>query len=92
MVNKKMDKIEESMYIARMAEQAERYRDMADAMRHVVGLGGGVSPEQRELLSVAYQNLTGTLRSSRRMLSVHVDDTRKQVPYSPVLWCMHLYT
>lgn len=52
-----------------MAEQAERYDDMADFMKKVTELGGELSNEERNLLSVAYKNVVGARRSSWRVIS-----------------------
>lgn len=63
---------------AKLAEQAERYDDMASAMKQVTELGekGGppsekeqLSNEERNLLSVAYKNVVGARRSSWRVIS-----------------------
>lgn len=54
---------------ARLAEQAERYDDMADFMRKVTETGNELSNEERNLLSVAYKNVVGARRSSWRVIS-----------------------
>jgi len=54
---------------AKYAEQAERYDDMATAMKKVTILGGDLQQEERNLLSVAYKNVVGARRSSWRVLS-----------------------
>ncbi|XP_065179588.1 14-3-3 protein zeta/delta-like [Sycon ciliatum] len=54
---------------AKIAEQAERYDDMAGAMKSVTEAGGELSPEERNLLSVAYKNVVGARRSSWRVIS-----------------------
>ena len=54
---------------AKLAEQAERYDDMADAMKRVAAMGGEPSAEDRNLLSVAYKNVIGARRASWRILS-----------------------
>ncbi|KAJ8288510.1 hypothetical protein COCON_G00011690 [Conger conger] len=54
---------------AKLAEQAERYDDMADAMKAVTMLGTELSNEERNLLSVAYKNVVGARRSSWRVIS-----------------------
>ena len=54
---------------AKLAEQAERYDDMADAMKQVTELGEELSNEERNLLSVAYKNVVGARRSSWRVIS-----------------------
>ena len=73
-----MDKIDKFIFIARMAEQVRRYRDMATAMAKVVSCGGGLNEEQREMVSVAYQNLTSVLRSSIRKLTEDEEDRPRQ--------------
>lgn len=42
---------------AKLAEQAERYDDMAAAMKAVTEQGDELSNEERNLLSVAYKNV-----------------------------------
>uniref|UniRef100_UPI00358F6B7F 14-3-3 protein gamma-B isoform X1 n=1 Tax=Myxine glutinosa TaxID=7769 RepID=UPI00358F6B7F len=54
---------------ARLAEQAERYDDMAAAMKSVTELNEALSNEERNLLSVAYKNVVGARRSSWRVIS-----------------------
>ncbi|KAA8593584.1 hypothetical protein FQN60_009700 [Etheostoma spectabile] len=53
---------------AKLAEQAERYDDMAAAMKAVTEQGLELSNEERNLLSVAYKNV-GARRSSWRVIS-----------------------
>ncbi|NWY89501.1 1433S protein, partial [Loxia curvirostra] len=54
---------------AKLAEQAERYEDMADFMKAVVEHGDELSNEERNLLSVAYKNVVGCQRSAWRVIS-----------------------
>ena len=54
---------------AKLAEQAERYDDMAAAMKIVTEIGQELSNEERNLLSVAYKNVVGARRSSWRVIS-----------------------
>ncbi|XP_004070571.1 14-3-3 protein beta/alpha-1 [Oryzias latipes] len=54
---------------AKLAEQAERYDDMAAAMKSVTEQGAELSNEERNLLSVAYKNVVGARRSSWRVIS-----------------------
>jgi len=44
---------EELIYMSRLAEQAERYDEMADAMKKVAQLNEPLTIEERNLLSVA---------------------------------------
>ncbi|KAG8580204.1 hypothetical protein GDO81_007194 [Engystomops pustulosus] len=54
---------------AKLAEQAERYDDMAANMKCVTECGQELSNEERNLLSVAYKNVVGARRSSWRVIS-----------------------
>lgn len=54
---------------AKLAEQAERYDDMAAAMKKVTEFGKLLQQEERNLLSVAYKNVVGARRSSWRVIS-----------------------
>merc|ERR1712142_311731 len=54
---------------AKLAEQAERYDDMANSMKAVTETGIELSNEERNLLSVAYKNVVGARRSSWRVIS-----------------------
>ncbi|EXB55264.1 14-3-3-like protein F [Morus notabilis] len=63
---------DESVYLAKLAEQAERYEEMADHMNNlvtVVAAGEDLTVEERNLLSVAYKNLVGARRASWRIVS-----------------------
>jgi len=60
---------EDLIYMARLAEQAERYDEMAEAMKCVAMLNKGLSIEERNLLSVAYKNVVGARRASLRIIS-----------------------
>jgi 14-3-3 protein beta/theta/zeta len=54
---------------AKLAEQAERYDDMANCMKKVTEQNEELSNEERNLLSVAYKNVVGARRSSWRVIS-----------------------
>lgn len=54
---------------AKLAEQSERYDDMAEMMKEVTEQGLDLTNEERNLLSVAYKNVVGARRSSWRMLT-----------------------
>jgi len=60
---------EENVYMAKLAEQAERYDEMVDAMKKVAGLNAELTVEERNLLSVAYKNVVGARRASWRIIS-----------------------
>lgn len=58
------------MQKAKLAEQAERYDDMASEMKAVTESSDQeLSNEERNLLSVAYKNVVGARRSSWRVMS-----------------------
>jgi 14-3-3 protein epsilon len=57
------------IYTARLAEQAERYDEMAEAMKKVAEQDSELSVEERNLLSVAYKNVVGSRRASLRIIS-----------------------
>jgi len=60
---------DKSVYFAKLAEQAERYDEMADHMHSVGSAGGELSVEERNLLSVAYKNAVGSRRAAWRIIS-----------------------
>nr|AAZ66944.1 117M18_25 [Brassica rapa] len=61
------------VYMAKLSEQAERYEEMVQFMEQLVT--GGATPsseltvEERNLLSVAYKNVIGSLRAAWRIVS-----------------------
>lgn len=57
------------MQKAKIAEQVERYEDMADIMMKVTQEKKVLTNEERNLLSVAYKNVVGCLRNAWRMIS-----------------------
>ncbi|GAV60159.1 14-3-3 domain-containing protein [Cephalotus follicularis] len=57
------------VYVAKLAEQAERYDEMVDAMKKVAKLDVELTVEERNLLSVGYKNVVGARRASWRILS-----------------------
>ena len=61
---------ERAVYEAKLAEQAERYDDMVEAMKVLVSKSeGDLNSEERNLLSVAYKNVVGARRSAWRIIS-----------------------
>ncbi|KYF46588.1 putative 14-3-3 domain protein [Toxoplasma gondii TgCatPRC2] len=61
---------EENLYMARLAEETERYEDLVHFMRKVVESGQELNDEERNLLSVGYKNIVGGFRSSWRSLAL----------------------
>jgi len=66
---------------AKIAEVAERYKDMCQFLQRLVSVKCSsketLSVEERNLLSVAYKNVVGTKRASWRNLSQGFDDLDK---------------
>ena len=59
----------DDVYMAKLAEQAERYDEMVDYMKNVVGAAtADLTLEERNLLSVAYKNVVGARRASLRII------------------------
>jgi len=60
---------EENVYMAKLAEQAERYDEMVEGMKKVASMDVELTVEERNLLSVAYKNVIGARRASWRIIS-----------------------
>ncbi|KAF1824205.1 14-3-3 protein [Dissoconium aciculare CBS 342.82] len=60
---------ESKTFLARLCEQAERYDEMVGYMKEVAKIGGELTVDERNLLSVAYKNVVGTRRASWRIIS-----------------------
>ncbi|XP_044490871.1 14-3-3-like protein GF14 iota [Mangifera indica] len=60
---------ETHVYMAKLAEQAERYEEMVESMKKVAKLGVELTVEERNLLSVGYKNVIGARRASWRIMS-----------------------
>ncbi|KAG8494523.1 hypothetical protein CXB51_012191 [Gossypium anomalum] len=60
---------ESFVYIAKLAEQAERFDDMVTSMKKLAELDVELTVEERNLLSVGYKNVIGARRASWRILS-----------------------
>uniref|UniRef100_A0A7S3FZ49 14-3-3 domain-containing protein n=2 Tax=Palpitomonas bilix TaxID=652834 RepID=A0A7S3FZ49_9EUKA len=63
---------------ARIAEQAEQYDAMVDAMKQVADMSDTLSVEERNLLSVAYKNVIGARRTAWRVLNSIEDKERER--------------
>ncbi|KAK8952546.1 hypothetical protein KSP39_PZI003459 [Platanthera zijinensis] len=62
---------EENVYLAKLAEQAERYEEMVEFTEKVAAATDKeeLTVEERNLLSVAYKNVIGARRASWRIVS-----------------------
>jgi hypothetical protein len=65
----KFSEHEDLILLAKIAEQTERYDEMAACMKKVTENQQVLSNEERNLLSVAYKNVVGTRRSAWRLIS-----------------------
>jgi len=72
------DKRKELVFLARTAEQAERYDDMCKYMKDLVVSSRqpteDLTVDERNLLSVAYKNVIGARRASWRTLNAETQD------------------
>ena len=65
-----MSNIDEQIFMARVAEQSERFRDMVDFLKPVIKeKGASLSTDERNLLSVAFKNLVSQQRTAIRTIS-----------------------
>ena len=73
---------EEKIYMAKLAEQAERYEEMVEYMKQAaMSASGDLSLEERNLLSVAYKNVVGARRASLRIIgSIEAKEAEKGSP------------
>ena len=59
-----------NIFLARVAEQAERFEDMVDYLGAVLdSKGGDVSADERNLISVAFKNLISSKRAACRTIA-----------------------
>ncbi len=62
--------VEENIFLARVAEQAERFEDMVDFLKPVLDQkGSDITSDERNLLSVAFKNLISSKRTAWRTIS-----------------------
>ena len=70
---------ESKVYIAKMAEQAERFEEMVSATKSIAKMGVDLTVEERSLLSVAYKNVVGSRRASWKIISsIEQKETEEQ--------------
>jgi 14-3-3 protein epsilon len=77
--------MEEKIFMARVAEQAERFEDMVDFLKEVVsGKTSDFTTEERNLLSVGFKNLIGSKRTAIRTISA-IEQNPKYAKYGEAL-------
>jgi 14-3-3 protein epsilon len=68
-------------FMARVADQAERYPDVLSSMNEIIAADPKLNADERNLLSVAYKALTGSRRSALRTINAFLeDDSIKAIP------------
>lgn len=61
---------EENIFLARVAEQAERFEDMVDFLKPVLdSKGPTLNTDERNLLSVAFKSLISSKRAAWRTIA-----------------------
>ena len=60
---------DESIYLARVAEQADRFEDMIKFLQVLGDKAEDLKVEERNLLSVAFKNAVGQRRTAWRAVS-----------------------
>jgi 14-3-3 protein epsilon len=80
-----MTNVEENIFLARVAEQAERFEDMVDFLAKVLETkGADVSSDERNLLSVAFKNLITSKRAACRTIAA-IEQNPKYTKYQDAL-------
>ena len=65
-----MTNVEENIFLARVAEQAERFDDMVTYLEQVLDVkGADVTSDERNLISVAFKNLISSKRAACRTIA-----------------------
>ena len=74
--------MEEKIFMARVADQAERYEDMVTFLKEIMAESTeDLSVEVRNLLSVGFKNLIGSRRAAWRTVSA-IEQNKKYEQYS----------
>ena len=80
-----MASTDENIFLARVAEQAERFEDMVKFLGQVLDeKAGDVSADERNLLSVAFKNLISGKRAACRTIAA-IEQNPKYSKFSDAL-------
>ena len=80
-----MANVEENIFLARVAEQAERFDDMVNYLVQVLeAKGAEVTSDERNLLSVAFKNLISSQRAACRTIGA-IEQNPKYSKHSEAL-------
>lgn len=76
----------ENVFMAKVAEQAERYEDMVEYMKRVAEVGSELTVEERNLLSQAFKNAVGARRQAWRAVNtVQAKEERKGPEFTALI-------
>jgi 14-3-3 protein epsilon len=76
---------EEHIFMARVAEQSERFRDMVDFLKPVIkDKGSSLSTDERNLLSVAFKNLVSQQRTAIRTIAA-IEQNQKYAKFADAM-------
>ena len=80
-----MSSVEENIFLARVAEQAERFDDMVNFLALILDAKGPeISHDERNLLSVAFKNLISSKRAACRTIAA-IEQNPKYLKYADAL-------
>ena len=79
--------LEQVVFMARVAEQAERFDDMVEYLRQMIELKkGDLNNDDRNLLSVGFKNLISSARAAlRQITAIAENQNAKYACFEPVL-------
>lgn len=60
---------EDNVYLARVSEQLERYKEMLEYVGKFIKSDGELTADERNIISVAYKNIVGARRAELRVLT-----------------------
>lgn len=72
-------KREEYVYMAKLSEQTERFEEMVDYVKKIVGLAKELKDEERNLLSIAYKNYISQRRTAWRAMTAYEGKEKAKV-------------
>jgi 14-3-3 protein epsilon len=78
------EKKNEFLYMARLAEQTERFEDMVKHMKNYISVTGELRDDERNLLSIAYKNTVSSRRTAWRAISA-LETKEKNKVYRSIL-------
>jgi len=79
-MNIPINTIEEAVFMAKIAEQAERYEDMLIFLQPLMRKSEELNAEERRLISIPFKNLSGNKRTALRALTA-IEENSKYEKY-----------